>query len=518
MAWAEDAGGLAKQARKAERKGQWARAYLLYSQAAAKAPDNRDYWARSQSLRTRALQQVPVDLPPAPSEPAPTAAATDATPITGSITAAEFAETRKPQPPQELKGKPGLRDLDFRGNPKQLFEQVSRVYGLDVVFDGDYPDAAALHFRMGQADYREALRTLEIATGSFVVALADRLMLVVKDTVQKRHEVEPMAAVVVPIPEPVSLQDAQELARTVQQTFEIRRFFVDSERRLVFLRDRVSKLEGAQMLFAQLLRHRPEVEIEVEFIEVSRKAASSYGVSLPAESALVSLGKLWRNATPYFPSGFTNFIPFGGGASLLALGIGNASLMANASRSDAGVLLRANLRAMDSQPASFHAGDKYPISTSRYVSDGTSTAGSYTPPPTISFEDLGLVLKITPRIHGAEDVTLDVEAEFKVLTGESLNDIPVIANRKLKSQVRVASGEYAVIAGLMNASEARTIGGIAGLSSLPWLGPLLRRNNRDDSGNEAVIVIRPRVISLPGSERPTKAFWTGSETRYPSPL
>jgi general secretion pathway protein D len=459
-----------------------------------------------------------MDVPPALDETTAAAAETAAPPITGSITEKELAETRKPQPPQELKGKPGLHDLDFRGNSKQLFEQVSRVYGLDVVFDGDYPDAAALRFRMGQADYREALRTLEIATGSFVVPLTDRLMLVVKDTVQKRHEVEPMAAVVVPIPEPVSLQDAQELARTVQQTFEIRRFFVDSARRLVFLRDRVSKIEGAQMLFAQLLHHRPEVEIEVEFIEVSRKAASSYGISLPMEFPLVNVGKLWRNATPYFPSGFTNFIPFGGGASLLALGIGNASLMANASRSDGSVLLRANLRAMDSQPASFHAGDKYPISTSRYVGDGSGSDTLYTPQPTITFEDLGLVLKITPRIHGAEEVTMDVEAEFKVLTGESLNDIPVIANRKLKSQIRVASGEYAVIAGLMNASEARTVSGLAGISSLPWLGPLLRKNSRDEGSNEAVIVIRPRVISLPGSERPTKAFWTGSETRYPSPL
>jgi type II secretory pathway component GspD/PulD (secretin) len=156
--------------------------------------------------------------------------------------------------------------------------------------------------------------------------------------------------------------------------------------------------------------------------------------------------------------------------------------------------------------------------TANYVSGGTDGTTSWTPPPTISFEDLGLVLKITPRIHGAEDVTMDVEAEFKVLTGESLNNIPVIANRKLKSQVRVSSGEYAVVAGLMNASEARAISGLAGISSLPWLGPLMRKNTRDEGSNEAVIVIRPRVISLPGSERPTKAFWTGSETRYPSPL
>jgi len=514
FALGSDAGSLARNARKAERKGEWARAYLLYSQAAAADPDNREYWAKGQALRTRALGQVKVQ---APSEPVKEPPREDAS-LLGTITAKDMAEVRKPQPPKELHGDPGRLDLDLRGSPKELFEQVSKAYGMDVVFDGDYPDAAAQHFRLDKADYREALRTLEIATGSFVVPLAGRLMLVVKDNVQKRNEVEPMASVVVPIPEPVSVQDAQELARTVQQTFEIRRLFVDSQRRLVFLRDRVSKIEGAQMLFEQLLRHRPEAEIELEFLEVSRGASTSFGISLPTTFPLVSTGKPWRNAIATFPSGYTNFLSFGGGASLVAVGIASATVVANASRSSGGTMLRADVRALDGQAAQFHVGDKYPIMTGNYGSTAQVGNNVLALTPSFSFEDLGLVLKVTPRIHGAEDVTLDIEAEFKVLTGEIVDDIPVIANRKLKSQVRLASGEYAVIAGLLTASEARTVSGLAGISSLPLLGPLLRKNTREDNANEAIIVLRPRVIHLPGSELPTRSFWTGSETHFPSPL
>ncbi len=516
LACAGDGRTLARDARKAERKGDWARAYLLYSQAAAADPDNRAYWARAQALRSRALSGATVATTTT-SEPAEKPAA-DSDSMLGTITAKDLAEARKPLPPKELKGKPGLHDIDLRGNSKQLFEQISKLYGLDVVFDGDYADGPTQHFRLDQADYRTALRTLEIATASFVVPLTERLMLVVKDMVQKHNEVEPMAAVVVPIPEPVSLQDAQELARTVQQTFEIRRLFVDSTRRLVFLRDRVSKIEGAQILFDQLLRHRPEVEIEVEFLEAGRGSSSAFGLSLPTSFPVVNIGRLWRSLTPTYPSGFTKFLPFGGGAALMAVGIADASAVANFSRSSGGQLLQATMRSLDGQAAQLHVGDKYPIMTGNYGSQATTGNNVLALTPSFSFEDLGLVLKVTPKIHGVDDVTLDVEAEFKVLTGETSNDIPVIANRKLKSQVRVSSGEYAVVAGLLTATEARTIGGLAGLSSLPWLGPLLRRNTREDDTNEAVIVLRPRVISLPGSEHPTKAFWTGSETRFPSPL
>jgi hypothetical protein len=46
------------EARKAEKKGQMAMAYLLYSQAAALEPGNATYWLRSQAVRTRAALEA----------------------------------------------------------------------------------------------------------------------------------------------------------------------------------------------------------------------------------------------------------------------------------------------------------------------------------------------------------------------------------------------------------------------------------------------------------------------------
>jgi hypothetical protein len=96
---------------------------------------------------------------------------------------------------------------------------------LGVVFDGDYPESGSpLAFRMDQADYREALHALEAATSSFVIPLGPKLFLVSKDTQQKRNDVEPTVTVVVSLPQTVTVQEAQELARAVQQVMEIKRF------------------------------------------------------------------------------------------------------------------------------------------------------------------------------------------------------------------------------------------------------------------------------------------------------
>jgi general secretion pathway protein D len=100
-----------------------------------------------------------------------------------------------------------------------------------------------------------------------------------------------------------------------------------------------------------------------------------------------------------------------------------------------------------------------------------------------------------------------------VLTGQALNGIPVIANRKLVSQARVRPGEYAVLAGLVRASEARVITGIAGLAQMPALGALFRRNSKTKESGETLFVIKPRLLSPPLSEVLTPPLWTGSETK-----
>ena len=53
-----DAGAIYRDAQKAEKAGQMAKAYLLYSQAAALEPMNVTYWIRSQAVRTRALLET----------------------------------------------------------------------------------------------------------------------------------------------------------------------------------------------------------------------------------------------------------------------------------------------------------------------------------------------------------------------------------------------------------------------------------------------------------------------------
>lgn len=511
----KEARQLFDQGQKAERKGQVVQAYLLYSQAAARDPKTVEYWIRAQGLRVKANLMSGAKLPQSGLHPAP-----------GTALAAEPGEAREPaveQPPgpsalalAELKPRPESRDLDFRGDARTLFTLVARLYGLEADFDTDYPPSGpAFRFRLSEAGWKDAIRGLEAATSSFVLPTSERRLLVVKDTAPKRQEREPYISLTIPIPATISAQETQELTNAVRTVAQLTRMGFDMSRRTIVVRDRASVALPAQALIEQLLRPRTVVSMEIELVEADRSLSSSYGVTLPTSYPLAYFGGVLRSV-PTTPSGFANFLTFGGGKSLFGFGLLSAQAVATMSRATGQTLFQTTLRSLDGMPASILVGEKYPIVTAKEIVAVPTPTPFY--PPSFTFEDLGLTVKATPHVHGLEEMTLDLDTSFKALTSQVVDEIPVIANRSLQAQVRLKNGEWTVVAGLMTSSQAKSISGLAGVSRVPVLKEILGQHIRDESERQVLLLIRPTLVSLPPSEMPSATIPLGSDTRPRIPL
>jgi type II secretory pathway component GspD/PulD (secretin) len=362
--------------REAEKKGHMAQAYLLYSEAAAMDPRNQTYWLRSQAVRSRATLEA---------KPAPPVSATfgnagldDAGPPLQAASAVDLADARKQLPPSGLAGGEVLQSFDLSGDSKKVITDVAKAFGLDCVFDGDYQPMPAIHFHLDDVGYREALHGLEFATGTFLVPLSPKLFLVSKDTPLKRTQNEPVVAVTIPLPDAGVQQDFTTLVDGVKQATGIEKVSFDSQTRTLVLRDRLSRVLPAKALLEQLLYERAQVMMDVELVEVSTSKTTTYGVNFPTMFSLNALTN-WLQNQVTLPTNISGMLSFGGGKTLIGMGIMDAATVAQMSESSGKVLWAAELRGEERQPTTLHVGNRYPVLTSGYFGEtgsSTSTTGT----------------------------------------------------------------------------------------------------------------------------------------------
>lgn len=505
---ADEASSLYKKGLKAQKKGDFTGAYVHYSQAVALDPSNDRYRAFAAAVQRRATEGMKIELTAAAST-GTEAAEADSLPPLPSIDPGDEYEARKLQPPPELKGNDSKQDLDLTGDPRQLYEQVLKRYGLDVVFDSDFRPGKPTRLHMTQADWRDAIRAIEAITGTFVVAVNERIALVANDTTAKRGEIEPYMSVLVPFDESVTPQEAQESLRAVQSVFDLTKVGVDNTRKLALLRDRVSRLKPALAVFQQMLTHKAQVVVEIEILAAGENSAIRYGLNLPTSFPIVSFTP-WGNNVPSLIDGL-GYLTFGGGATVFGIGLAGAELFANMTRGSVRSLTKAQLRGVDSQSMTMNVGEKYPVITQQFIGAGADLGPGFASAPTVQFQDLGVNIKVTPRIHNSEEVSIDLEAELAMLTGTALNDIPVIASRRIASRFRMRFDETAVIAGLIRDNRSR------GWSGLP-LPPPLRSYTSSEDKSELLVTVRPRLVSPSPVDTLTPPIRSGSESRPLTPL
>ncbi len=116
--------------------------------------------------------------------------------------------------------------------------------------------------------------------------------------------------------------------------------------------------------------------------------------------------------------------------------------------------------------------------------------------PGAAYEDIGLKVRATPRMHANNEVTLHLDFEIRSLSGEKINGIPVISNRTVSQVVRLRENETTVLSGIVQQEETRAITGLPGFARATAVGHLAGRRNIQQRESELLIVITPRQLRL----------------------
>jgi hypothetical protein len=130
------------------------------------------------------------------------------------------------------------------------------------------------------------------------------------------------------------------------------------------------------------------------------------------------------------------------------------------------------------------------------LTNATGLANGFgTPYPGVEYLDLGIKLKVTPRMHPNSEVTLQAALEVRSLTGISLNQLPIISNRTIEQTVRLKENETTLLAGFLDVEGTHTLNGWPGLANLEGINYLTADHKNDDSLDEVLILITPRRLN-----------------------
>ena len=431
------------------------------------------------------------------------------------------------------------KDFKYRGEARQLMTQVAAAYGLTAIFD-ESVKARNVRMEVDAVDFATAMRIVTKLTKTFWTPLDARTILFAEDSDQNRRALEHTAMRTYYVPDATSPQELTDIVNAMRILFEVRFVTQQPSSNTISVRAPSPVLDTVSEWLDSLSSGRPQVTLEVQTFSVSRNLTRQLGINtqptftlfnVPTEAKnllgnrsiqdiinqLISSGAinqagnvaigaliaqaLGGSGSPLLSNGFATF---GGGTTLMGLALPKGSASFSASRSDVQTLEHVTVRASQGNPAVVKFGERFPILNSSYAPIFNTAAiaqvlqnGSFQAPfPSFNYEDLGIDLKATPRIHRDEAVTLDVELRERALSSQTLNGAPVISNREYTGAITLRDGEPAVIAGMITHADQRSVNGMPFFSRIPLANYAFTQHDKTLDESELLIVITPHITRM----------------------
>ena len=182
---------------------------------------------------------------------------------------------------------------------------------------------------------------------------------------------------------------------------------------------------------------------------------------------------------------------FGGIATTIGDTIFGSIINAVKSDTTSNLLQVPSITTLDNKEAHILVGQEIPITTGQTLSQNFDNAFR-----TVQRENVGIQLDVTPQINSSGSVKLFVHQQVSSIAGpvSSDNSDLILNKREAETTTIVDDGQIAVIAGLLDDNERRTIEKIPFLGDLPGIGALFRSKAKSRTKTNLMIFLRPTIL------------------------
>ena len=153
------------------------------------------------------------------------------------------------------------------------------------------------------------------------------------------------------------------------------------------------------------------------------------------------------------------------------------------------IISQPSILCLNNMESSIYVGETVSIQTGSTTTDGGTTKISF------KREDIGLTLKVKPRIGMENKVRLEINTileGIKNINTSSLN--PDTSKKEVKTTAIVNNGESVIIGGLIENKNENSIEKVPYVSDVPLIGELFKNRLNDTQNKNLVVIVTPYII------------------------
>jgi general secretion pathway protein D len=267
-------------------------------------------------------------------------------------------------------------------------------------------------------------------------------------------------------------------------------FSLDTESNSIVLMGTIDELSYIESLIIELDKEKAQVYVQAKIIEVNDDLINQIGVSYGVFGASASNNVLSSFSSSLnkgeVPTLSIEGLKIPDLTSGLALG---ASLNLLKQNGALDIVSEPSILAINNKESSIYVGETISIKVSSSITDGGTTKENY------EREDVGLTLKVKPRISNDTKVTLEIETILEgVKTTQTISGNADTSKKQIKTTAILNNGESVIIGGLIENKVESTKQKVPILGDVPLFGELFKNTLNNTKKNNLVIIVTPYLI------------------------
>ena len=282
-----------------------------------------------------------------------------------------------------------------------------------------------------------------------------------------------------------------EKEKSKEQKLKVLTSLDEDSNSIVLIAD-IKQLESFKLLIKQLDKEKAQVYVQARIIEVTNSLVDEVGIKYGILGGSSKNKGLSTFASSLNGGNALSFAPSSIGLSIPTISAGIA-LGASISLLDQdgalNIVSEPSILAINNKESSIYVGQTISVKTSSSLSDGGTKNENF------KREDIGLTLKVKPRISNDNKVTLEINTILEDVKTTLTNSGNADTTKKeIITTAIVKNGESVILGGLVEDKEESIESKVPGVSEVPVLGKLFTHERNDTRKRSLVIIVTPYII------------------------